>query len=198
MKYFDDYGLLRMNVDVPVENGILFTAYHALFGGDLDWHYFKAMVSAEPYRSENHFIANPPEKGDRFSHDNYKAYWYLNLRFKRNLDDLPIFKWNNRIWWHPNGWAVFLAVKYKFCNKFFYLLIMFLVWYSYKFSPENDTSGKNLWILCLDMLGYKTPSFVTDEEIIKNFKYYITNGNRWENFDNPLYELVDKHQGFIR
>lgn len=198
MSYFDDYGLMRMNKDVPVENGILFTAYHMMFGGDLDWYYFLAMRSAEPYRNENHFIANPPEKGIRFSHDNMKAYYYLNLNIRGNVDDLPVFKWNDRIWWHPNGWAVFLGIKYQVFNILFYPLIMFLVWYSYKLSPPNDTSGKNLWVLCLDMLSYKIPKFVTDDEIYENFKFYITNGNRWKNYDNPLYELIEKHQGFKR
>lgn len=198
MDYFDSYGLMRMNKFHPVENGILFTAYHRLFGGDLDWIYFKAMKSAEPYKNEDHFIANPPERGERFSHDNMKAYYYLNKNIRGSVKGLPIFKWNDRIWWHPNGWAVFLGVRYKVFNKLFYPLIMFLVWFSYKFSPENDTSGKNLWVLCLNMLDYKIPSFIDDEEIYINFKYYITNGYSWENYDNPLYQLVEKHQGFKR
>lgn len=198
-EYFDKYGLLRMNKDIPVENGILFTAYHALFGGQATGHYTCAHLFSESPK-EGYYRANPPEDTDHFSHDNMKGKYFLmymtlpyaseEIRMKA-IRRMPSFYWNGSMNWHPNSWMVLLAVKHRFFNAIFKPAIWAMIWYSFKFSKKSDTSGKNLWFLCDKMLGYDYP--FDRDEVKDNFLYYITNGNRWENFDNPLYKLVLKY-----
>lgn len=203
MSYFTKYGLLRMNKDIPVENGILFTAYHTMFSklvwGVVEPKRINMAVAYTFSHKKSFFRANPPEDTDHFSHDNMKGLYYLVKKDERK--HLPIIHWNDGYWLHPNGWSVFLATRNRVFNTLFYPLIAFLVWYSWAFSPKEDTSGKILWFLCCDMLEYNSlKAFALRKGVIYAFKHYITNGfnPEWENEDNPLYMLVSKYEEQIK
>ena len=187
-EYFNKYGLMRMHKDIEVENGILFTAYHSLWGGKDAANYFKAINSCRDI-SSGHFGANPPDKPTRFSHDNMKGLYYLCFRYdKTMLKTLPTFRWNGKFNIHPNTWMVLLAAKHLWAKVLFKPFIYFMIWYSYLFSPPSDTSGRNLWVLCDALIGY---NYSFDKNVVKeSFQYYITNGWNWKNFDNPIYVLT--------
>lgn len=195
-EYLDQYGLVRMNKDIPVENGILFRSY-------LD--FFKMLNGKKPEEQlipiahtfvanrDNWFQANPPEEGQHFSRDNMWGLYFMLIMSGciPGIKNMPVFKWNDEIWWHPNGWAVFLSLKYLP----FKILFFPLVWGMYKYSvwdnqDPDEASGACLWTLMVYFLyGIEPGLWETGK-----FKQYITYNHRWDNFDNPIYLEVREYE----
>lgn len=148
--FFDKYGLLHVQPNVPSENGILFLAEyvllnHRVFGG-LDASEQGMVITAMNLTewSKGYFQANIPEKGMHYSHDCMTGLQCLNFYFKGRGDFYA--KWNNRWWLHPRDliFYSFLAKK-----KIGYLLapLLFLFAYVSVRRERAITSGKCLWFL---------------------------------------------------
>lgn len=218
MSYFDQYGYMRNHKDIPVENGILFRArlevYFAYWCSrfppyPVDVPVKETIENAILGGGWDRYISNPPEVPQHFSRDNMYGLYILAFMFWPGIiKKLPLAKWNNRkgtdkltIWWHPNGWMVFLALKYKWAANLLYLPILLMIKYSFWDLKRNpgDTSGACLWFDMIPILAKQSPLFDRlyrkmkrdcMKEINEVYTYYTTNGRTWENWDNPLLKLI--------
>lgn len=194
MSYFNDYGLLNLIRNEPTENGILFLAYylklkklnHRLSANDqgLALRAINNTIYWQWERVEDFYQANPPDKGLHFSRDNMYGLYFLHTIAGWSTWDLPNLKWNDRYWYHPNGWAVFLGLKSIFFRVIFFPLVVIMISFSkasreYKWwkKKENHTSGALLWWL---MYGDEK------DDMLKDFTYYVTDKNTKDNLDNPM------------
>lgn len=195
MKYIDHYGLVRMEQYTPVENGVLFRAYldwWKMLNGAYDRNIAPILATKYFIGDKMYFQANPPQKGQHFSRDNMWGLYCLYIMNGLDLNELPNFKWNNEIWWHPNGWAVFLSLKNESWKNEFDWLVRLMREYSrdqYRKNPD-DTSGTCLWA----MMSYFLWGDLPNEEDIAAFRYYVTNGGRYDNADNPILLEIELYE----
>lgn len=198
-KYWDKYGLLHPTENGS-ENGILFAAYyHTLskkhWGGYQVYTIRDAVYNTVVSYEDHRYQANPPENGDHFSHDNMTGLYALSAIsiFPRGgVKKLPLMKWNDRVWWHPNGWMVYGSFK---SNVFKYLSLPFL-YLMMRFSmrkTDTYTSGKLLWWLIFHSLNLEWALPKADWKQI--FTYYFTNGGNYNNPDHPMLDLANKVYG---
>lgn len=188
MEFWQPSGGLQMHPLHPAENEPLFRFY---------FNFWRAMNDrplkggAKPFHDETnyspgHFQAKIPEKGSHFSRDNMWAIYMDRILNGLPIDDLPIFRWNNRTWWHPNGWAVHLALKYTFFKVVFSPLIVLMFCWSYVFDTDEKSSGQCLWG-CMNyfLWGFRPSLNVCDE-----FEVYCTFGGVWSFTSHPILDEV--------
>ena len=199
MSYWTEHGGLNMHPEVDSENHPLFRAYY-------EWWCLQNNGPACTYDTIRDFFdktnwmpqwyqANIPQAGDHFSRDNMWGIYFLRLIWQINspgLQDLPVFKWNGKFRWHPNQWAVFLSLKSKAWKFLLCPLVKGMYIYSKK-KYERDptyTSGPCLWALMKYFLWDELPTL----EDVEAFKYYVTNGYRWDIPDNPILLEIEKYE----
>lgn len=160
MNYFDEYNLLHAKKDEVSENGILFLAEYVLlrklqFGKLNVYDIIRALQSNIVTLSPPRYQANPPERGDHYSHDNMTGMYCLSLLTGQDLvKSLPVVRWNSRWWLHPRDIAFYLSCKYP---KLFIFLapILLLSLIVSLMKPKAHTSGRMLWFLRLNTLTIK-------------------------------------------
>lgn len=88
------------------------------------------------------------EWGKHFSHDNMTGlYCMRELGLDRKLDfELPVYKWNNRIWLHPRDLIFYAALNRNFLGLLLIPLLLIISIHSL-LKPREVTSGKCLWFL---------------------------------------------------
>jgi len=185
MSYFDRSGLVRMERGVDTENGILFLAYYLKLKLLVGRHPIdlqaKDGINATMWmnwkKDETWYQANPPQRGDHFSRDNMWGLYFLYKQLCGHVDSLPVFKWNDRVWWHPNGWAVFLSMRNWFYRTIFFFLVLGMRKFSEWTRKEGETSGALLWWL---LYGSEK------DNMLEDFTYYVTFRNTRDNLDNPI------------
>jgi hypothetical protein len=166
MSFITESCLVKTNREDDGNNGILFKAYLDYWRKERNRLMSKqvankAAQSQYDLSTKNWFNANPPEKAPRYSVDNMTGLYAIKMLHGESLKGLPIFKWNDRIWWHPNGWMIFLAAK--FCPLKYVFLPFLLAMAIYSCArPKEVTTGKNLWWLRFKML--KLSIFLTPLE----------------------------------
>lgn len=193
--FWDEYGLLHAMPNEPSENGILFASEywalekihgHHIYNGDV------AIASTAMYK--DWFVANPPEKGVHFSHDNMTGLKCLMYNIYGTEAGTPILKWNGRWWLHPRDIIFYSALRLEglFGSLLVLLLLPFLLFSLMK--PREVTSGKCLWFLRLTTLHMSNcPWLSTVVEpiiLITNLLLSIRHGNEpWDD----VFSIYFKH-----
>lgn len=230
--FFDFNGWLQPNYWDRGNNGILFLAYLKYLKDNDSVRFSDIAPAYDSERGRGYYMANPPEQTEHFSIDNMTGLYALILllikKYKKNNDvenltlakkhlkELPIFLWNHKprkgrdIWFHPNGWALFLSIKYPLLKFLLYPLIMLMAYWSIVTAKYDDTTGFNLWYLRLKMLGYNRTLERLDNIILKkhvpkdsvpyylkpfesgfnwSFSYYFTHRWLWtEDIKSPQWQ----------
>ena len=156
--FFDQWGLLHVQPNVPSENGILFASEfyalekihgHPIYEGDLALR--NSSLRSED--SEVQYGANPPEYGGHFSHDNMTGYKCLMYNMYGSDGLTPILKWNGRWWLHPRDFIFYLILRLEGLCGFLLLLSLLPFLLFSLMSKRQVTSGKCLWFLRLTTLS---------------------------------------------
>ena len=208
-QFIDEYGLLHPKKGVPSENGILFRAHLDLLCVMQSKNFYLGWQEAIGHTSYKKigtnkiwYQANPPQKGPHFSRDNMIGLYAMHVIHGISVGPLPIFRWNNRTWLHPNGWAVFLSYKRPWLKKLLYPLVYLMAWYSLMHGKKEDTSGVLLWFLALSTLGStyarlldradKKRYFELNGESLFfwSYEYYFSCAYTFNNWDNPIYKEI--------
>jgi len=155
-EYVTPHGFVKTHKDDNGNNGILFRAYLDYLGFKnpmLHPRYIDYVRSPDGVKYPNYFYGNYPEHTTHFSVDNMTGLYAAYIFQGKKVDDLPVFRWNDRIWWHPNGWAVFLSARYPILKPVFFPLLYVMARISFN-REMTDTTGRLLWWLRFRMLGY--------------------------------------------
>lgn len=154
MSFWDKYGLLHVQPNVPSENGILFAS---------EFYALERVHNHPIYEGENALLAtqidlvtyqaNPPQMGEHFSHDNMTGYKCLHYNLYGNDGLTPILKWNNRWWLHPRDIIFYLILRLEGLCGFLLLLLLLPFLLFSLMSVRGNTSGKCLWFLRLVTLS---------------------------------------------
>ena len=223
MSYFDKHGLVFQLRHRETENGPLFRArlevwrrHWASTPPDdiLPIHPLQVVLNCVESWDNHKYMANPLEKTQHFSRDNmYGLYMLASLNPHSSfLKKLPIMKWNNRkgtdkntIWWHPNGWAVFISLKSKPLSYVMFPLVALMVLYSFVDYWRNpkDTSGACLWLDMLPLLGQQNIfwrlifKYIRKKKMLKVielYDYYTSLGHVWDNPDHPFRQALHRER----
>lgn len=204
MSFWDQYGLLHVQPNVPSENGILFASeYYALekMHNHPIWEADKALLSTQIDR--NTYQANPPDRGSHFSHDNMLGYKCLYYNAYGSDGQTPILKWNDKYWLHPRDILFHLVLRMEgLCGFLLLLLLLPFLLYSLM-SAKGVTSGKCKWLLRLITLNMSdcpwlsslSTVYILLSNLILSFSYgnepwigvfriYFTNPN------HPIHEQI--------
>lgn len=183
--YFDSHGLVTMQKSIRVENGILFLAYwaklrklnKALTKDEI--HIIKDSLRHSIYfeKGKMRFQANPPERGSHYSRDNMWGLYYLWDLVGWDVYELPVYRWNSRQWYHPNGWAMHLYKRGFPYNVLMWPLLQGMKSYSDWTQKPGETSGDLLWWLMWED---------ESENQLEDFIWYVTFAKRRNNLDNPI------------
>lgn len=183
-KYIDQFGLVHDKPNDVSENGILFASYYRAINPN---HNLGMAIIVTEYQKDGKtwYQANPPEKGEHFSHDNMLGLYAAHLFMGLDISDLPIFKWNGKVWWHPRDWLTHIALKGYFPTLISLILIPFML-FSFR-SNIDDVSGRLKWFLrSLLLEKYFKTKILSDlfianlmkqynGSLIKLFRYYFKN-----------------------
>lgn len=205
-KYIDRFGLVHPEKNKPSENGILFRAQLDLLCKMQSKEYYPGWDAAIYHTivRANRYQANPPENGDHFSRDNLTGLYAMHAIHGKALRGLAVFKWNDRIWWHPNGWAVYLSYRSKFWAFVLYPIIIAMAFTSLVRGDKEKTSGRCLWFLTLMTLGKnymwlldsvekgwrKEMEPVGESIFFYSYEWYFSGGMRFNNWDQPILEEI--------
>jgi len=192
MDFFTENGFVKTNPYDVGNNGILFRAYldHLDYKDDkLNIGYMNFVKSPT---HENYYYGNYPEHTEHFSIDNMTGLYGERMYYGLDISDLPVFKWNNRIWWHPNGWAVFLSAKYPITKPLFFPILLVMALITTK-RDLTSTTGRLLWFLRMNMLGYKnTLKWLNRQGGCFKFAFqYYFEVNHPENINHPIYKQAE-------
>ena len=224
-KYFDQYDLLHLT-DEPgfedpeqTENAPMFTAEYmtakVVAGEEIDIspRYDLLRLSEDKFRTTP---VTQDEEDTRFSHDSMTGLYCYRIINDLPVDDLPVFKWNGRIWMHPRDWIFYGLCRGSLMALLASPLLLPMVVHTF-FKNKNDTSGKRLWFLRIKTLLLKKNNLLIklldktiesmiylkhDEERIYNdgkarrgfpdvFAYYFSARNSRNNLDHPIVQLID-------
>lgn len=216
-KYLDSHGLMRMHPLIPSENGILFRAYYdfwesmefiaeygkvkigrgGMYHETASGHTAINMSFYQENLKEIYFRANPPERGNHFSRDNMWGLYCMHLMYGKPINWLPIFKWNHSkkerkrtVWWHPNGWMVFLSLRSRFWKVIFFLPLLLMRTFSFFDNLDEDSSGACLWTM-MDFFLY---GLMPNERDCKEFEQYCTKNYEWDLPDQPILKRVANYK----
>ena len=141
-----------------------------------------------------------------FSIDNMTALYYHGANaWPALLKKLPIFHWNGRTWWHPNGWTIFLCTKYpvlKYFPPFYIMIVTMMLWAATR--EKTRTTGFLLWAIRLEMLNMPWhfeifEALIPWKKIENAFIYYHTMGyTNTDNLDNhPNVKAARELGGYV-
>lgn len=154
MSFWDEYGLLHVEPNIPSENGILFAseywALEAIHGHPI---YEADLALRSTVVDKNTFQANPPEQGEHFSHDNMTGYKCLHYNLYQNDGLTPILKWNGRWWLHPRDILFYTILRLEGLCGFVLSLLLLPFLLSSLMRTRQNTSSKCLWFLRLTTMS---------------------------------------------
>lgn len=194
-------------------NSILFLAYNNFLNGEYDDSVLNAIFNSttniKGWYDATPFLGpkNSTEAIGRFSIDNMTALYYLTKKhsYRRTMKPLPIFHWNGRTWWHPNGWIIFLCTKYpvlKYFPPFYLMIVTMMLWAATR--EKTRTTGFLLWAIRLEMLNMPWhfeifEALIPWKKIENAFIYYHTMGyTNTDNLDNhPNVKAARELGGYV-
>lgn len=209
-EYMDENGLIHnlpFQLAGKSENGPLFTATYVLFKLLENNAYnplilFTPGVVQDPVSSAYH--ADPSTNGMHFSHDNMTGMYIWKYCSFFTVASLPTFKWNNKLWLHPRDVIFYSMMKGSIIASLLGLLLFpFMIAYSMR-KPNEDTSGKCLWLLRLltlmihrntiqasvGHLLYRFANLLRRESWLTIFTRYYTYNFKWSNFEHPTLQAL--------
>jgi hypothetical protein len=200
--FWDEYGLLHVQPNEPSENGILFASeYYALekIHGQHIYNGENAIVSTHMY--DDWYVANPPEKGEHFSHDNMTGLKCLMYNIYGTEQGTPILKWNGRFWLHPRDIIFYSALRLEGLCGFLLSLLLLPFLFVSLMRPRENTSGKCLWFLRLTTMHMSLCPWLSSVAgpmlYLSTFILSIRHGNEpWDDifsiyFKNPNHPIRD-------
>lgn len=208
MKYFDHIHGMEHKLNTRNENMMQYLAYYLKFlqlnaGNDKiklieldEWKtkvrfildkatYYKKVIIDNILIRELWVDTYFPEQGDHLSVDVMTAYYWLHDFVDRPIDNIPLVRFNNRDWWHPNGWAVFLSMRNMWWKVFFWPLVRGMAMWS-KFFNKGETTDKMLW-------WFRGHNLYSDGEMREAVKIYVTNDGNYNNPDHPTIAEANKY-----
>lgn len=143
---------------------------------------WEIVLNCHYYKNGNLYIDNyPPERNPEISIDEVTGfYWLVELGQCWSVKEkLPVLVFNDKVWFHPNGWMILLGYRSKFYKFIFNPFVRFMNWYSEFTSKPGETTDDLLWFL-------RVEEGETDRYAA--FVIYITNNGNFNNMDNPILE----------